>query len=365
MAKKHLKKALKISTVKLRPKRLLNLSTKKLMKTAVAELDGYPQDLEDLAAASDASNDVKDDVGKNKIEDDAIDASDDVKDLDKDVEDEDDIETLGNKAENRAVQLASRRAAKSVKNELEQTGTVNTTLGDGSFKKIVAPEKKEASKETSPTKIKARILGEKAEEGRGQEMPGYTAEQPAASLSDKAEVPQNQEEDLSNKAREALEKNDDIKALSAKTEEDNDVEALGNEAEEIQDDAIKALDVKTEASETVKDDEFDCEECLTETPMKRGLKSHMLFHCEECLTETLQMRSFKKHIRPEHDDKLRRPGYDVKVSANNCPEHDIKLPSFAALAKPEGHPLLLLDSKLMPRDAKLDAKRPIVYGPLR
>ena len=74
-----------------------------------------------------------------------------------------------------------------VKSDPEKAGTVNTTLEDGELRVIVAPEKKEASKETSNDKIKAGILGPRAEEGRDRKMSGYKIKQMITSLSEKAD----------------------------------------------------------------------------------------------------------------------------------------------------------------------------------
>ena len=63
---------------------------------------------------------------------------------------------------------------------------MNTTLEDGELRVIVAPEN-EASEETSIDKIKAGILGPRAEEGRDQKMSSYKIKQLITSLSDKAD----------------------------------------------------------------------------------------------------------------------------------------------------------------------------------
>ena len=63
---------------------------------------------------------------------------------------------------------------------------MNTTVEDGVLKKVVAPEN-EASKEATIDETKARILGEKAEEGRDQEMSSYKTKQLVTSLSEKAD----------------------------------------------------------------------------------------------------------------------------------------------------------------------------------
>ena len=132
-------------------------------------------------------------------------------------EKEEDVKNLSNRAESRAEQLAVANAVDSVKNKLEQTGAVNTTLGDGRFKKIVAPVKKEASEETSPTKIKARVHGDKADEGRTRQMVGYKTKQLVTSLSDKAEMNEEQKK-LSETNRKTVSAKGLAKVLSAKAE---------------------------------------------------------------------------------------------------------------------------------------------------
>ena len=62
---------------------------------------------------------------------------------------------------------------------------MNTTLEDGELRVIVAPEN-EASERTSTDKIKAAILGPRAEEGRDRKMSGYRIKQLITSLSEKA-----------------------------------------------------------------------------------------------------------------------------------------------------------------------------------
>ena len=111
----------------------------------------------------------------------------DAKPLGKDVEMEEDVKNLSKRAESRAEQLAVANAVDSVKSELEQTGAVNTTLREGRFKKIVAPVKKEDSNESFKKEIKARIPNQRAEEGRGQEMPSYMIKQLITSPSNKAD----------------------------------------------------------------------------------------------------------------------------------------------------------------------------------
>ena len=81
----------------------------------------------------------------------------------------DDIENLGDKTENRAVQGTNAWVPESVKSEPEQTGTAEP-LEDGRLRKIIAPVKKEASEETSPRKNKAKILSAKARGGSEAEM---------------------------------------------------------------------------------------------------------------------------------------------------------------------------------------------------
>ena len=71
--------------------------------------------------------------------------------------------------------------------------------------------KKEDSEETSPRKNKAKILSAKARGGSEADMSGYMAFEMTTSLSDKVRMPKNQEEDLSNKARETPEGNGDEK----------------------------------------------------------------------------------------------------------------------------------------------------------
>ena len=67
-------------------------------------------------------------------------------------------------------------------------------------------------------------------------MSSYMAFEMTASLSDKAKVPQKQEEDLSNKAREALvspfKRNDYTKTLGEKTEEDDAKKASKDEEDD-------------------------------------------------------------------------------------------------------------------------------------
>ena len=105
-------------------------------------------------------------------EDDANDTSENVKSLSKEVE-EDDDETLSDKAENRAGRQVIASAVDPVKSDLEKAGTVNTTLEDGVLKAIVAPENEEDSEDTSINKTKARILGPRAEEGKEASKSGY------------------------------------------------------------------------------------------------------------------------------------------------------------------------------------------------
>ena len=69
----------------------------------------------------------------------------------------------------------------------EKAGTVEKPLEDGELGDIEAPVKKEASEETSEDEIKARILGDRAEEGKETKMSGYSTKQMVKILSDKAE----------------------------------------------------------------------------------------------------------------------------------------------------------------------------------
>ena len=96
----------------------------------------------------------------------------DVEPLDKDVEKEENVETLGNKAENRAVQGTNAWVPESVKSDDEKARMVKKTPEFGGLRQIVAPEEKEASIETSETENKAKILSAKARGGSEAEMSG-------------------------------------------------------------------------------------------------------------------------------------------------------------------------------------------------
>ena len=114
---------------------------------------------------------------------------------------------------------------------------MNTTLGEGGFKKIVAPVKKE-DKEASNDKNKAGILGEKAEEGRGQEMPSYMIKQLITSPSNIAdaaktralnrEAGEPREESFKT---EKLDVNDDKKTSENDEDKDEDEDKISHRAE--------------------------------------------------------------------------------------------------------------------------------------
>ena len=147
-----------------------------------------------------------------------------IKALDKEVEKIIDIKILSDKTEKRAGQEISAGVPGSVMSDSEKAGTANTTLEDGELGVIVAPMKKEESKDTSANQIEARILGHGVEEGRGTKMSGYNAEQPAEILSVKA-----REHNLKTMTFE-----NSMKVLSEKVEEHqvNKRKILGIEAEE-------------------------------------------------------------------------------------------------------------------------------------
>ena len=103
----------------------------------------------------------------------------------------------------------------------EKARTVDEPLEDGELGEIVAPVKKEASEETSNDEIKARILGNKTEEGKETEKSCYKIKQMITSLSEKADDAKT--EILSEKAEESNE-NDD-KDTSDK-DDDDDLQTL-------------------------------------------------------------------------------------------------------------------------------------------
>ena len=153
--------------------------------------------------------------------DDANEASKDVINIPNNkVKEKEDVANLSNKVENRAEQLAIARAADPVKSDSVQTGTAKP-LEDGSRRKIVAPERKEDSENTSEDKTKAKILSNEARGGTETEKSGYTTEQPATSLNDKVEVPH----------EETIE-SEEIEILSDNTGDSKKQEEILQEAEE-------------------------------------------------------------------------------------------------------------------------------------
>ena len=180
-----------------------------------------------------------------------------------------DVETLSNKVENRAVQGTSARVLESVRSDFEEAGTANATLEDGELKEVVAPVKKEASEETSPMKTKARIHGDKADEGTNQEMLGYMTKQLVASLSEKA-----------NDAT--------IGALSEKVKNATTTENLSNKAKEFQNqeetlnDKIEEIHGRNDIRKASEDEEDD--ELL---PSQLAAPECMKSHVEQKETRTV------------------------------------------------------------------------------